>query len=296
MKAMVLRELSIVDGKRTPLELTELPDPVPGDDEVLVKVSACAVCHTELDEIEGRTPPPRLPVVPGHQVVGRVVHAGKRATRYPIGARVGIAWIFSACGACGHCLGGHENLCTGFRATGRDADGGYAEYAVADERFCFALYASTRQEELDALGWPPEARGAFLALQFKAHEGYRTAFPHATVWWTTGGDYLLRPSVHHPLSCRIEQLTILLISKSNHAKAGAAPRLSSRVGRRVRRNRCRRRRSRGRPEDPWTAGGRTRWGGRRRLCGNRSARPRPDRYCGRRPSDILRGRARGSPR
>jgi propanol-preferring alcohol dehydrogenase len=92
---------------------------------VLIRVSACAICHTELDEIEGRTPPPHLPVVPGHQVVG-TIESGSGA-----GQRVGVAWIFSACGTCEYCASGRENLCAGFQATGRDANGGYAEYMTA---------------------------------------------------------------------------------------------------------------------------------------------------------------------
>jgi propanol-preferring alcohol dehydrogenase len=134
MKAMVLRELCDLTENVTPLTLAELPEPVPGEREILVKVAACGVCHTELDEIEGRTPPPRLPVVLGHEVIGRVAAVGSQATAHKVGARVGIGWIYSACGACEFCLEGRENLCPDFRATGRDANGGYAEYmtVVAD--------------------------------------------------------------------------------------------------------------------------------------------------------------------
>jgi propanol-preferring alcohol dehydrogenase len=109
------------------LRLVELPDPQPGEGEILVKVSTCGVCHTELDEIEGRTPPPELPVVLGHQVVGRVLETGRGAGKYRPGARVGVGWIHSACGKCDLCLSGRENLCPDFKATGRDANGGYAE-------------------------------------------------------------------------------------------------------------------------------------------------------------------------
>jgi propanol-preferring alcohol dehydrogenase len=125
MKAMLLRELGSVAEGRLPLSYAEIPEPKPGADEVLIRVSACAVCHTELDEIEGRAPPPHLPVIPGHQVVG-TIEAGSRA-----GERVGVAWIFSACGTCGYCISGRENLCSAFQATGRDANGGYAEYMTA---------------------------------------------------------------------------------------------------------------------------------------------------------------------
>ena len=122
-----------------PLELVDLPTPSPGDREILVHVTACGVCHTELDEIEGRTPPPRYPIVPGHQVVGRVAENGKNANRFKTGERVGIAWIHYACGVCQHCLQGDENLCLNFRATGRDVHGGYAEFMTVPEKFAFRI-------------------------------------------------------------------------------------------------------------------------------------------------------------
>jgi propanol-preferring alcohol dehydrogenase len=105
----------------------------------LIKISACGVCHTELDEIEGRTPPPALPVIPGHQVVGRIVGRGPGADLYPIGARVGVAWIYSSCGVCPFCRSGRENLCDQFRATGRDAHGGYAEYMAVPEDSAYLI-------------------------------------------------------------------------------------------------------------------------------------------------------------
>jgi propanol-preferring alcohol dehydrogenase len=135
MKAMILKELGklktdrISSPKGTPLSLQQIPDPTPGEGEVLIKVSACGVCHTELDEIEGRTPPPELPVILGHQVVGTIEEGEKK------GQRVGVAWIFSACGHCEHCRAGEENLCDQFQATGRDADGGYAEYMTVPADF-----------------------------------------------------------------------------------------------------------------------------------------------------------------
>ncbi len=139
MKAMVLNRIVSLDETAAPLTATKLPDPVPRDNEILVKVSACGVCHTELDEIEGRTPPPRLPVVPGHQVVGRVAGAGRAAKKFREGDRVGVAWIHSACGTCAFCRSGRENLCADFRATGRDANGGYAEYMTVSEEFAHAI-------------------------------------------------------------------------------------------------------------------------------------------------------------
>jgi alcohol dehydrogenase, propanol-preferring len=139
MKAMVIERVGEMVPGVGPLASVELPQPAPGDHELLIQVTACGVCHTELDEIEGRTPPPRLPVVPGHQVVGRVAAAGSRANRFAKGTRVGVAWIFSACGRCAHCRSGLENLCPEFRATGRDAHGGYAEYMTVHQDFAFPI-------------------------------------------------------------------------------------------------------------------------------------------------------------
>ncbi|MGD2097424.1 MAG: zinc-dependent alcohol dehydrogenase family protein [Desulfobacterales bacterium] len=136
---MVLNRLTLVAENQEPLALVDMPEPVPEDNEILIKISACGVCHTELDEIEGRTPPPKLPVVPGHQVVGRVAVAGDSATRFSVDDRVGVAWIYSACGRCELCTKGLENLCASFAATGRDAHGGYAEYMTVDENFAYFI-------------------------------------------------------------------------------------------------------------------------------------------------------------
>ena len=141
MKAMLLSKLCNLTEDCTPLTPAELPDPIPAAGEILVRVSACGVCHTELDEIEGRTPPPRLPVVLGHQVVGRVEARGPGAEAFEIGERVGVAWIYSACGTCTYCLAGNENLCAGFKATGRDVNGGYAELMTAPEGFVYRIPA-----------------------------------------------------------------------------------------------------------------------------------------------------------
>lgn len=135
MKAMLLREITSLNQNPNPLAFEDIPEPKVGDGEVLLRVTHCGVCHTELDEIEGRTPPPHLPVVLGHQVVG-VLEEGSDDFSRPdsttevvtTGARVGVAWIASACGRCEYCLSGRENLCPEFKATGRDVDGGYAEY------------------------------------------------------------------------------------------------------------------------------------------------------------------------
>jgi len=139
MKAMVLNKICSIKENRSPLEMVDMPNPVPKEREILVKISACGVCHTELDEIEGRTPPPLLPVVPGHQVIGTVKEKGYGANRFKTGDRVGIAWIYSACGRCTFCVEGKENLCKSFKATGRDADGGYAQYMTVVEDFAYKI-------------------------------------------------------------------------------------------------------------------------------------------------------------
>ena len=139
MKAMVLNEICNLKENKNPLQMTSLPVPTPKENEILIKISVCGVCHTELDEIEGRTLPSRFPMVLGHQVVGRVQETGPYAGRYKTGDRVGIAWIFSACGHCDFCRQGEENLCEEFRATGRDANGGYAEYMTVLEDFAYKI-------------------------------------------------------------------------------------------------------------------------------------------------------------
>jgi len=139
MKAMVLNQIGELKENPEPLKLENIPEPIPKDEEVLVKVSTCGVCHTELDEIEGRTPPPKLPMVLGHQVIGRIEKLGSNAKGFNTGQRVGIAWIFSACGVCQYCLSGEENLCAEFKATGRDVYGGYAEYMTVPEKFAYTI-------------------------------------------------------------------------------------------------------------------------------------------------------------
>ncbi|NTV66833.1 MAG: zinc-dependent alcohol dehydrogenase family protein [Chlorobaculum sp.] len=139
MKALVLERVVDLSRETQPLARLELAVPEPKPGEILLRVGACGVCHTELDEIEGRTPPPRFPVIPGHQVVGRVVACGAGVTGIETGSRRGVAWIYSACGHCDLCLSGHENLCAHFRATGRDADGGYAEYMAAPAAFTYPI-------------------------------------------------------------------------------------------------------------------------------------------------------------
>jgi len=139
MKAMVLNQTCNLSENRTPLKLVDVPKPVPQEGEILVKVSACGLCHTDLDEIEGRTPPEKFPMILGHQIVGEVAEGGKKAGSLKPGDRVGIAWIHSACGSCKFCLQGEENLCEHFAATGRDAPGGYAQYTAVREDFAYRI-------------------------------------------------------------------------------------------------------------------------------------------------------------
>jgi propanol-preferring alcohol dehydrogenase len=133
MKAMLLRRIASLDETAAPLEPADLPVPRPKPGEVLLKVAACGVCHTELDEIEGRTAPPALPVVPGHEVVGTVEELGPGASKLRRGERVGVGWIHSSTGE------PDENLSPRFRATGRDVDGGYAEYMTVPEDYAFLV-------------------------------------------------------------------------------------------------------------------------------------------------------------
>ncbi|MCJ7453247.1 MAG: zinc-dependent alcohol dehydrogenase family protein [Steroidobacteraceae bacterium] len=136
---MLLTETGPVSEGRDSLVLSDVAEPEPREGEVLLQVAACGVCHTELDEIEGRTPPSHLPMIPGHQVIGEIVARGAGVTGVTVGQRVGVAWIFWACGHCERCAAGDENLCAGFRATGRDANGGYAEYMTVPAAFAHEI-------------------------------------------------------------------------------------------------------------------------------------------------------------
>jgi len=137
MKAMILDKQSPIE--EAPLKPADLPEPTPNNGQILVKVSACGACHTDLDEAEGRLKPSKSPIVPGHQVVGKVIGKGKAVTKHKIGDRVGITWLFSSCGECDFCRTGSENLCFRAKWTGKDADGGYAEYMVIGEDFAYPV-------------------------------------------------------------------------------------------------------------------------------------------------------------
>jgi len=133
MRAMVLEKAG------EPLRLTELAVPAPGPTQVLVNVHACAVCRTDLHVVDGELTQPKLPLVPGHEIVGTVAHVGEAVNRFGIGERVGVPWLGWTCDRCCYCRGGQENLCDRAQFTGYTLDGGYAEYTVADQRFCFPI-------------------------------------------------------------------------------------------------------------------------------------------------------------
>ena len=153
MKAMLLREIGSLKQNETPLSFTDISEAQIGEGEVLLRVTRCGVCHTELDEIEGRTPPPQLPVILGHQVVGILESHSllssmqEQAPALQKRQRVGVAWIASACGHCEYCLSGQENLCPEFKATGRDINGGYAEYMKVRADFVHPISDSISDSE-----------------------------------------------------------------------------------------------------------------------------------------------------
>jgi propanol-preferring alcohol dehydrogenase len=191
MRAMVL------EAARTPLREADLPDPEPGPGQVLIDVHACAVCRTDLHIVDGELDRPKLPLVPGHQIVGRVLEGGER---FKAGARVGVPWLGWTCGRCRYCRSGRENLCDLARFTGYDIDGGYAERTVADERFCFPVpeghpdlqtapllcagligyRALTMAGDAERLGLYGFGAAAHIIAQVARHEGRRVfAFTRA---------------------------------------------------------------------------------------------------------------------
>lgn len=163
MRAMLL------DSPGRPLRLADIPRPTPGAGELLLQVKACAVCRTDLHVVDGELPDPPLPLIPGHEIVGVVVEAGPDATRFAPGTRVGVPWLGWTCGTCRFCLAGAENLCAAARFTGYTRNGGYAEYTVADQRYCFALPDSYDDEHAAPL----------LCAGLIGHRAYRMASEHA---------------------------------------------------------------------------------------------------------------------
>jgi propanol-preferring alcohol dehydrogenase len=199
MKAMVLAQVAPLAEEARPLDLREMPAPQTHADEVLIRVRACGVCHTDLDEIEGRTPPSSLPRILGHQIVGTIEFSGATVHGLEHGTRVGVAWLSRTCGHCRFCLAGRENLCPEFVATGRDIDGGYAELVAAPAAATFALAPTFSDAEAapllcagavgyrslmlagigdgDALGLTGFGASAHLVLQLS-----RYRYPHTPVF------------------------------------------------------------------------------------------------------------------
>jgi propanol-preferring alcohol dehydrogenase len=133
MRAMIL------EAARTPLREADLPMPTLGPEQVLIRVQACGVCRTDLHVVDGELTEPKLPLVPGHEIIGTVAERGERAERFSVGDRVGVPWLGYTCGKCSYCRSGRENLCDNARFTGYQIDGGYAEYTAADQRYCFPV-------------------------------------------------------------------------------------------------------------------------------------------------------------
>src|SRR5919199_1193422 len=185
MRAMVL------DSPGEPLAVAGMPEPEPGEEQVLVRVHACAVCRTDLHVVDGELPDPKLPLIPGHQIVGTVERTGRRVDRFAAGARVGVPWLGYTDGTCRYCLSQRENLCDNARFTGYQIDGGYAEYAVADHRYCFPIpdgfsdlqaapllcagligYRSLRATgEAERLGLYGFGASAHIIIQVAVHQG-----------------------------------------------------------------------------------------------------------------------------
>jgi len=194
MQAQLLHKCRPLSEQPRPLSLERVEAPRPRPGELLVRIAACGVCHTELDEIEGRTPPPRFPVIPGHQVVGRVVAAGSREHEHRCGQRVGVAWIHSTCGRCRFCLQGRENLCPDFLASGRDVDGGYAELMTVPAEFALPI-----PEELDDLQAAPLLCAGAIGHRSLKLTGLRNGEPLGLTGFGGSGHLVLQLARHlHP--------------------------------------------------------------------------------------------------
>jgi propanol-preferring alcohol dehydrogenase len=191
---------AVLSRQREPLEIRDVPRPVPGPGQVLVQITACGVCRTDLHVLDGELTEPKLPLILGHQIVGHVLQFGSGSTRFKVGDRVGIPWLGYTDGTCRYCLSGRENLCPNARFTGYQIDGGFAEYTVADERFCFSIpegypdvqaapllcagligYRAQRLAgEADTIGLYGFGASAHLVIQMSRHLGRRVyAFTRA---------------------------------------------------------------------------------------------------------------------
>ena len=183
----------VLEAAGSPLRLAELPDPEPGPGEVLLEVAACAVCRTDLHILDGELDQPKLPLVPGHQIVGTVLANGDGAERFAVGDRIGVPWLGWTDGVCRYCTSGRENLCDRARFVGYDVDGGYAELAVADERYCLPIPAGYSDEhaapllcggligyralrlvgDAERIGFYGFGSSAHILCQVAVHEGRR---------------------------------------------------------------------------------------------------------------------------
>ncbi|HEY4759636.1 MAG TPA: zinc-dependent alcohol dehydrogenase family protein [Thermoguttaceae bacterium] len=164
MKAMVLEQIASIET--SPLRLVDMPLPEPGPGEIRIKVRCCAICRTDLHVIEGDLPRQKMPIVPGHQIVGVVDKNGPGCSMLKFGQRVGVAWLRHTCGKCGFCRAEKENLCESARFTGYHADGGYAEYAVAPEAFCYELPEKKGQAPHGDLSLPPQKQKSLEPVYF----------------------------------------------------------------------------------------------------------------------------------
>src|SRR6266849_3672362 len=171
----------LLEGTRRPLRTAEIPRPEPGPGQILLAVRACGVCRTDLHVLDGELPDPKLPLVLGHEIVGTVAGVGPGSERFKSGQRLGVPWLGWTCGVCRYCRSGRENLCDRARFTGYQLDGGYAEYAVADERFCFPLPdAFGDAEDAPRLGLYGFGAAAHLVAQVARSQGRRAfAFTRA---------------------------------------------------------------------------------------------------------------------
>ncbi len=187
MRAMVLDQI------KRPLQLRQRPIPRPGLDQLLIKVTACGICRTDLHVVDGDLDAPRLPLIPGHQIVGHVAAKGEAVRTFSINQRVGVPWLGGSCGSCGFCTAGQENLCDHAIYTGYQRDGGLAEYTVADSRYCFALpegfsdqqaapllcagligyRAYRRVQHATHLGFYGFGAAAHILIQIACHQGHK---------------------------------------------------------------------------------------------------------------------------
>ena len=149
MKAMLLKKFVPID--QNPLQLVDFPVPEPGPEDVLLRIKVCGVCHTDLHTVEGELPEVKLPIIPGHQIIGTVEKMGEKASRFKEGERIGVAWLYSSCTRCGYCTLENENLCESARFTGYHVNGGYAEYMVVPEKFAYVIPEIFSDEEASPL-------------------------------------------------------------------------------------------------------------------------------------------------